>query len=44
MTALHTQGRDEQAIGLRQVLDEMDREYGVPSAGDHAWARQVLGV
>lgn len=36
--------RDEQALSLRQVLDEMDREYGPPSAGDRAWARQVLGV
>ncbi len=33
-------GRDD----LRQLLDEMDAEYGPPSEEDYAWARKVLGI
>jgi hypothetical protein len=29
---------------LREVLDEMDREYGSPSEEDRRWAREVLGI
>ena len=29
---------------LLDVLDELDRELGVPSDADEAWARRVLGL
>jgi len=29
---------------LRELLDELDREHGPPSAADDAWARDQLGI
>ncbi|MGI8607696.1 MAG: toxin-antitoxin system antitoxin subunit [Candidatus Dormibacteria bacterium] len=36
--------RNEQTITLWQLLDDMDRDYGPPSAEDEAWAREVLAT
>lgn len=36
--------QNEQARSLEQVLDDMDAEYGAPSAADSDWARTVLGT
>ncbi|GAC1333696.1 MAG: hypothetical protein NVSMB17_14430 [Candidatus Dormibacteria bacterium] len=34
----------EQSVGLLRLLDDLDREYGAPTAADIRWARRVLGT